>query len=419
VEPAELPSLGPPLRDHLHGLLRSGAPALERAIADDAADSTADPDPDSDEPPVGRWVTFVDRPAGRALLDRSRDELVAVAVATLHRSLDRLAQREAGTLDIAIVHEDVLLELVMERLAGRKLPYGPLDAAVAVRLATAVLWRDEVRLALNAATVALDAEPGQPDVVAALEDLDAALDAADPLRRGKMADWRPKVRALLGTTDPRMHLATVLGRDDEYAAPALERVLAETGWDAAAFLAELASPRGAQPPARWWPSVERWLTGEPQAADLVVDLLRLATEVPVTVTTKERHGVYAPPMILFDETDTAVVRGLAWAARDTGDGVVPILGHLALRSAAVVDGWWAADPICSKVALAAIDTLGSIDSDAARAELDALFDEMTLAKLVRRVAAARGRTETEVKARLAEIRKGGRRPRVTPPAPDR
>jgi hypothetical protein len=407
------PSLAPALREHLERRLQVGLPPLDRAIHADAQDR--------DDPRIVRpdsWAPFADRPPGKDLFGRPRDELVAVAIAALHRSVERSEQRAAGTLDIAIVHEDSALELVLDRLAGRKLPYEPLDAALALRLATFVLWRDEVRLALNAATRVLDEHPAQPDVVAALEALDAELDAADPLRRGMMADWRPKIRALLGVTDPRLHLATVFGRDDAYAAPALDRALSESDWDAAAFLAHLASPRGAQPPAAWWPRTEGTMADQPRAAVLVADLVRLATEVPVTTTTAERHGTYAPPVVLFDDIDTAVVRGLSWAARFVGDDVVADLGHLALRSSAVVDGWWAADPVNSKVALAAIDTLGAMGSERARTELDQLFGELTLAKLVRRVASARGLTETQVKARLAEIRKGGRRPRVTPADPD-
>jgi hypothetical protein len=404
------PHLDPDLDRCLQQHLAVGAPALERAIAVEDAPLEVRGDPEA-------WVPFPDRPAGRELFTRPREELVSVAVAALHRALERSVQRELGVLDIAIVGEDHVIELVIDRLAGRKLPYSSLDAALLVRLATGVLWRDEARLALNAATIALAAEPGSSIVQAALQVLDNELDGADPLRRGKMADWRPKVRALLGVTDPASQLGAFFGIDDAWGPAAFTRVLALDGsWDVAGFLAHVASPRGGQPPAKWWPVTERWLADAGDAAALVVDLVRLATEVELTRTTPERHGTYAPPVILLDDTDTALVRGLAWAARFVGDDAVPALGMLALRSSAVVDGWWAADPISGKVALATIDTLGMIGTPTAMAELDQLFGEVTLAKLVRRIAAARGIPESRIKERLSQIRKGGRRrPRATPP----
>jgi hypothetical protein len=348
-------------------------------------------------------------PRKSAVWARSRSELVAVGVAIVASEALREIRRAAGLPTRPPFGPGI--HWVLERLAARSLPYTMDDAVILVRLARYPFWRSTIRLAISAAARMLEREGPRDDLIAGLRDLDRHFDEVDPLRAGKMADWRPKVRHLLIASDPGTVLVRAFGERDGFGPAAMRVVVNHFDLvDAQALIAHFCAPRGGRPSNAWWEATEQLIADNHAAAELLRELLELGTTVPLTTTTQETHGTYAGPALLFDDTNTFIVRGAVWAAVFVeAPWTVPTLSKLVLRCSATADGWWGVAPLAPKVSVAAIDTLGSIDDPTAGTELDELFNEVTLAATVRRIAAVRGIPEADVQARLASIRKQGRR----------
>ena len=119
--------------------------------------------------PPEQIPTFTESEAGKQLPAPPSRRLIALAASLMADKVIRVrdSKRFAPMTDL-----DHLTERLLDRLANRRLPYRPGDAAVLVDLASGHPWLEQLRLALNAARFVLDREEG-PDVIAALRRLDA------------------------------------------------------------------------------------------------------------------------------------------------------------------------------------------------------------------------------------------------------
>jgi hypothetical protein len=135
---------------------------------------------------------------------------------------------------------------------------------------------------------------------------------------------------------------------------------------------------------------------------LVVDLLDLVSAIDLTGGSREEHGFYHPDVVLLGEVNI-VVRGAAWSARfvETPE-IVDVLGRTVLRCSSLVQGLWGTEPLASKVAYAAVDSLVAFDDDVANSELRRLLNEVQATPVLRRIGQALGVPEPGIKSLIKD-----------------
>lgn len=389
-------------RDHLAGMLHDGDPAVAEALVAYQSHIAW-----VGEVHEAGWISSEDIPsflqaeAGKQVLSQSRRRLIAMGTALM---ADKAMRVQTEPRFSPVTDIDHLTEMLLDRLATRKLPFQPADAAVCVELAAAYPWLEQLRFALSAARAVLE-DRNDRLVVAALERLDAVfLEEPKSLLVSKVMGYHSRVKALLGATprDP----SEVLGSDDAFGPEAVRLVYDHhSSWDAIGALALLAGPRGTRASAAWWSEMETRLAGSQRFEQLVIDLLDLVAAVQLTDGSRDVHGVYYPDVVLLGDVNTAVVRGAAWGARLV-DRPRPeaALGRAALRCSSLVRGQWGVDAMSSKVAYAAIDSLIARSSEESQAELERLLNEVQAVPVLRRIAKALDYPESAIKSFIKERR---------------
>jgi hypothetical protein len=387
-------------RPHLASLLQDGDPAvLEALTAYEAHVQWAR------EVHKAGWMsseeipTFARADAGRQILTQAPRRLIALAAALM---ADKAAHMRAAPRFAPLTHIDHLTERLLDRLATRKLPYTPSDAAVIIDLATAYPWLEELRVAISAAQLALDSDDA-PAVIQALRRLDAVfVEEPKSLLVSKAMGYHPKVRALLANREGKPSGA--VGTDDAFG-PAAAKLLGDrhTGWDSAEALAFLMAARGTRPSKAWWRDAEERAATKEDFGRLVVDLLDLVASVELTDGSDEVHGVYHSDVLLLGEVNTIVVRGAAWSARFVDRlQVADALSRAALRCSSLVRGMWGIEPMNSKVAYAAVASLVAMDTVSSRTELERLVSEVQAVPVLRRIAEHLELSEPEIKALIKD-----------------
>jgi hypothetical protein len=135
----------------------------------------------------------------------------------------------------------------------------------------------------------------------------------------------------------------------------------------------------------------------------VIDLLDLVSTIDLTGGTREEHGFYYSDVVLLGEINTIVVRGAAWSARFVNHpDILDVLARAVLRCSSLVVGPWGVEPMASKVAYAAVDSVVAIGSNPARAELHRLLDEVQAVPVLRKIGGALEIPEAEIKALIKE-----------------
>jgi hypothetical protein len=385
-------------RDRLQDLLALGDPAVAKALevyrshVRWARELQKTGSVRADEIPQ-----FVSSESGKLVLGQSGDTLIALAATLMADKAMRVRESEEHS---PLKDVDHLTERLLDRLAVRKLPYQPIDAAVLVDLATTYPWLEQLRVALSAARSVLDAGPSS-EVIEALRRLDALLsEIPKTLLISKVMGYQPQVKALLADRSGELPLGT----DDAFGAAA-SRLVAERYADqpAAELLAFLAAPRGTRAARSWWSEAERRASRNTIFSRLVIDLLDLVSTIDLTGGTREEHGFYYSDVVLLGEINTIVVRGAAWSARFVNHpDILDVLARAVLRCSSLVVGPWGVEPMASKVAYAAVDSVVAIGSNPARAELHRLLDEVQAVPVLRKIGGALEIPEAEIKALIKE-----------------
>jgi hypothetical protein len=389
-------------RDHLAVLLREGDPAAAEALVAYQSHLVW-----VGEVHAAGWMSgeempsFLQAEAGKQILSQSRRRLIAMAAALM---ADKVLRVRTEPPYSPVTDIDHLTETLLDRLADRKLPFEPSDAAVFLELVAAYPWLEQLRFGLNAARRVLSAGADR-SVLTALERLDAVfLEEPKSLLVSKVMGYHPRVKALLGATNPDP--SEVLGTDDAFG-PAAIRLIADrhNSWDAVGALALLGSPRGTRASAAWWSEVETRLLETEELGQLVVDLLDLVAAINLTDGSSKVHGFYRADVVLLGDVNTIVVRGAAWAARLV-DLPRPeqALGRAGLRCSSLVRGQWAVEPLNSKVAYAAVDSLIACGSEESRKELVLLIGEVQAVPVLRRIAGALDYSESAIRDLVRERR---------------
>lgn len=384
-------------RDHLAALLPNGDPAVVEALEGYRAHVQW-----AREVHRAGWIspeeipTFTRSDLGRQILSQPPLRLIALATALMADKALRVRTKPRFT---PLTDVDHLTEQLLDRLATRKLLYQAADAAVLVDLATAYPWLEQLRLALNAARLIL-ASDDAPAVIAALRRLDATFtEEPKSLLVSKTMSYHPQVRALLAARTVES-APTAFGNDDAYGPAAVELITeGHAGWDSIDAVAFLARPRGTRASAAWWREAEERAHATKAFGALVVDLLDLIAAIELTGGSTHVHGYYHPDILLLGEVNTIIVRGAAWSARFVDHSeAVPALSRAALRCSSLVRGLWGVEPMNSKVAYAAVDSLAAADTEAARTELARLLTEVQAVPVLRRIGRSLETPEPEIKA---------------------
>jgi hypothetical protein len=303
--------------------------------------------------------------------------------------------------------------IALDILGTRRLPYSVADASLLLSLAARRPGRQEIRVAIKASEVALAKTPDPVAMEPALIRLLAAVELGRPDWPPRNLDLVPSIRSLLalvtGQASPDF---TTIGSDDHFGPATVEIIRAHYDREAelSRLLTILGSPRGPRLTESLRKSAVTVLTTSTTMQNLVFEMATLLTSVPLMDTSKERHGIYAPPRILVSETNTPIAVSSVWFCQlIERDDRSSLLGQIALRCSAANFGHMAAatlmtTPLSPKVANAAIDTLASLPGDEGRAELERLFFEVPLASTFRRIARLLGKSESEVQARIKDAR---------------
>lgn len=388
-------------RPHLSELLIEGDPAVAEALAAYwAHKQRARGLLREGSVPAEEIPTFLKTDTGKQVLRQPPRRLISLAISLMADKATRVrrSERFAPLIDI-----DHLTERLLDRLATRKLPFTPQDAAVAIDLVTAHPWLEQLRFALHAARSVLD-DGDAPAVLAALRRLDTVfVDEPQGLLISKTMSYHPQIRTLLGT-HTGAGSSTVFGTDDAYGPAAVRLVDQEhAAWDAVGALTFLAGPRGTRAPAAWWEEAETRTTGTRSFGRLVVDLLGLVSAVDLTDGSIQVHGVYHPAVVLLGEINTIIVRGAAWSARfvDQPEAVL-VLNQAVLRCSSLVQGLWGMEPMSSKVAYAAVDSLVALESKVGRPELEQLLSEVQATPVLRRIGNALAVPEQEIRSLIRQ-----------------
>lgn len=391
----------PENRARLSELLEKGDPVADHALlAYQAHQQWARQVHRDGSIPPDRIPTFTESEAGKQLTAQPSHRLIALAASLMADKVIRVRESERFA---PMTDADHLTERLLDRLATRKLPYRPGDAAVLVDLASAYPWLEQLRLALNAARFVLDREEA-PEVMAALRRLDALfLDTPKTLLMSKVMSYHPQVKALLANRSDAVP-SIVFGADDAFG-PAASRLIADRypGQDVAEILGFLALPRGTRAPQSWWSEAKQRASSSEIFRRLVVDLLDLVSAIDLTGGSREEHGFYHPDVVLLGEVNNIVVRGAAWSARfvETPE-IVDVLGRTVLRCSSLVQGLWGTEPLASKVAYAAVDSLVAFDDDVANSELRRLLNEVQATPVLRRIGQALGVPEPDIKSLIKD-----------------
>jgi hypothetical protein len=350
--------------------------------------------------PVGQIPTFVRSDGGKRILAQTPRRLLSMAVSLMADKAIRVRESERYAPLTAIDH---LTERLLDRLATRRLPFSPPDAAVVIDLAIAYPWLEQLRFALNAARLVL-ANDDAPAVIAALHRLDALFaDEPKSLLVSKTMSYHPQIRTLLAS-----HLArdssVVLRADDTYG-PAAVKLIEErhAEWDSVDALAFLARPAGTRASAAWWEEAKERAAGEEPFGRLVIDLLDLVSLVDLIGGTNEEHGFYHPAVVLLGEVNTIIVRGAAWSARFVDrPEVAAVLSRTVLRCSSLVQGLWGVEAMNSKIAYAAVDSLAALENEAGGPELERLLSEVQATLVLRRVGKTLEVSEPEIKSLIKQ-----------------
>ena len=356
-------------------------------------------------------------PEGRMLLREPPERLVHVAVSAAAAAVERRRLRQDAADSQRFVSFDAAdsfpLE-VLDALRRRRLPFTGEDVELLVDLGTTTMRPDRIlgrsyetlSFGLVAAGHLLEREPGSPPVLGGLERAGAALDKVGLAGGG--APLRRRIQALLASNTPGglLDLSLLDGRDGwaEPVADALRRHAQE--WDdAQQLVALLAAATGTRPTNEWRRRSRVLASSYGGYGELLRGLLE-----PLLWIEPVSSGVPRPPIWLVAPGNETLVRGAAWAVADVDEAwVVPLLGRLALRSAAPSPHPKVTTALCHPAASGAIEALAAIGGPDAHAELRRLLAEVRRRDLVKRIAAVVGEPPEATLARDDRLRREKRR----------
>lgn len=353
---------------------------------------------------------LADTAEGRGLLALAPERLVSVAVYVVAGAVQAqpLPERFVTEDLYRVAASDLFASTVLESLRRRRLPYSAQDARLLLELACSPFEVGAFDFAVAAAGAVLRHDPADLLVVEGLTRAERVL-REQPVHRYLIPELRQKVRAMIAAHAPAGLLDLSAVEVTDHWGPvvraAAERIAED--WDGAQpLLARLAAATQARPTARWQREVRELVAGSPPAAELLrtmLETLVAADLAPVPPDEMDSGG----STWLVSRANAVVVRGAALASRYVDAAwVTPLLGQVVLRGAASHPQRFVTVALCAKAAAGAVDALEArsrAGEAAAREQLEQLFGELTRRELLKRVAAALGTPEDELRRRAREV----------------
>ena len=342
--------------------------------------------------------------AGRELLGQDPDLLVSAAVVAVadltvgqgseligEDELDEEIERQRAWVD-----RHLFGSAVVAALRHRRLPWTAEDVTLVLRVVAEGFDQAAIMFALGVARALSGQRPGDPAVYAALQDLRRRLDR-EPDHVYQVTELRRRLTALLvDQTPPDVPDLSAIETSDLWGPMARELVRGAVT-DASVPSDLLALWGGAtkvRPSQGWTRSVSGRATGSPAVGRLVRELLEffLTVELSPIVVVHGPPEAPSPGSWLVSPANAVLLRGIVLTSEFVdGDWVAPLLGHVALRSAANHPTPGEPSSLCAPAVGAAIDVLGRrrLAGDPLAAEQLALLGrEITPRNLQSRIRAA-------------------------------
>ena len=360
-----------------------------------------------------------DTPEGRAILGQPREMLVSIAISAAAAAVERRRLRgtEQGERPVfGFEAVDSFPAEVLSMLRRRRLPFSQGDVRLLLDLGTFALDRDlpiartfePLSFAVTAAERLLETQTASAPLLVAVERAGQSVEELGVTPRSRGGELRRRIRALGARQVPGGLLdLLIVDPRDAWAEPAKEtlRTHAER-WDGMQELVALLARARRTRPTEAWRREAAAIAGRYAGLG---GLLRALLE-PVVRIDLSSSGLASPPAWLLAPDNEAFVRGAVWATAELDEPwVVPLLGQLALRSAAPSPHPKVTIALSRPVAGAAVEALGMIGTPAAMRELRTLLAEIRRRDLLRRIAALVGEPLPETLERDERIRREKRR----------
>ena len=294
---------------------------------------------------------------------------------------------------------------VLGMLAKRSLPFSSDDIELMCALAGHGTDSEAFSFVASVVRRHFSAHPGDRIALSAAE---ALLSRAGGTRAKRTLSFPALQTTVSGQNAQQGADNTLLDDGDNFASPARDVVAGLYGsWPGAwRAVAHFGAARGSRPSKPWAARCDE-LAAAKEFSDLVEQLLELVTAVDVF---RLGDGHWE---CLLSDNNRYVARGAVWAAVSAQGQWRPArLGEVALRC-----GAWKStisEVLCSAVSLAAVDTLVTIDDEAAREQLAQLVAGAPNAPLLKKAAAGLGLAQPEVE-RAMELLRTRRRPSIDRP----
>ncbi|MGA9746201.1 MAG: hypothetical protein WBQ50_01970 [Nocardioides sp.] len=342
--------------------------------------------------------------AGRELLGQDPDLLVSAAVVavadlTVRQDSELVGEEQLGDEIVgqrAWVGPHLFAAAVVDALRRRRLPWTAEEVTLVLRVVTEGFDQTAITFALGVARAFSSQQPGDPAVYTALQNLRRRLDR-QPDHVYQVPELRQRLTALLADQIPSgVPDLSAIDTSDLWG-PMARELVREAVTDSSGpgdMVALWSRATKARPSQRWTRTVSARATGSPAVARLIRDLLEffLTVELSPVVVVHGPPEAPFPGSWLVSPANAVLLRGIVLTSEFVdGDWVAPLLGHVALRSAANHPAPGEPASLCGPAVGAAIDVLGRrrLAGDARAAEqLGLLGREITRRNLQARIAAA-------------------------------
>ncbi len=342
--------------------------------------------------------------AGRELLGQDPDLLVSAAVVAVADLTVRQDSELVGEeqLDDEIVGQrawvgpHLFAAAVVAALRRRRLPWTAEEVTLVLRVVADGFDQTAITFALGVARAFSSQQPGDPAVYTALQNLRRRLDR-QPDHVYQVPELRQRLTALLADQIPSGVPDLSAIETSDLWGPMARELVREAVTDSSGpgdIVALWSRATKARPSQSWTRTVSARATGSPAVGPLVRDLLEffLTVELSPIVVVHGPPEVPFPGSWLVSPANAVLLRGIVLTSEFVdGDWVAPLLGHVALRSAANHPAPGEPASLCGPAVGAAIDVLGRrrLAGDARAAEqLGLLGREITQRNLQARIAAA-------------------------------